>query len=133
MTAKQSKWLPLVAAVALVCGGAMLAGPRVYDAIAASASATATEGVIVVDSAKPTPAIARIINDPALDKLKKAEKLRVIPLTAVGPDLKKVQWALTAAKGKTLPVFATRSGAGKAAVRSLPPASTIAKTLGGGT
>jgi len=44
----------------------------------------------------------------------------VVDIHDEGPSLPEVQWALEAAKGKTLPVLCVRHGAGRAKVLELP-------------
>lgn len=85
--------------------------------------------VVVEDSAHRTPAIAAVLTAPEVLQVigSKAIVWHVIDKSESGPDLAEVQFALDAAKNKSLPVLVTRREGQNSKVAALPstPAALV--------
>lgn len=80
------------------------------------------EACVVEDVTKRTPAIGGAVTSLGIAAGKRKIAWHVVDITAPGPDVAKIQWALDASKGKTLPVVCIRHGGGRATVKPLPDA-----------
>ena len=106
-------------------------GLRFWPAETASG---ALQVVAVEDSSQRTPAIAAVLVAPQIRQLAAEKQFawHVVDPTDQGPDLAEVQWAIDAAKGKSLPLLAIRKGTGSIKTYPLPatPAAAIALLSG---
>jgi len=91
----------------------------------------AAEAVVVEDTSHRTPEIGAVVVSPLVRDAaaKKAIAFHVADPASQGPDIAEVQWAIDAAKGKTLPVICYRHGTGRATVKPLPATPQAAVQL----